>query len=90
MLLPEEEDEAVQAYLFQLDDSDVFAVTLSRSGSSLPGSGSLHWRCREEFLLGVHQPVPAPIDPEPILRGVRARGYFVWRLSHTEPFGTSQ
>jgi hypothetical protein len=38
---------------------------------------------REEFLLGVQEPVPAAISPEPVLRGIRAKGYYMWRSGYT-------
>ena len=28
---------------------------------------------------GLQEPVPAAISPEPILRGIRAKGYYIWR-----------
>jgi hypothetical protein len=89
MLPPDKEDEVLKAYLFQLDGTDKFAVTLSRSGSNLPPPCA-EWRLLNEFLLGAQEVVPIPISPEPILRGIRANGYFEWRMPHIEPFGTSQ
>lgn len=38
--------------------------------------------------MGVHEPVPAAIDPEPILRGLEAEGFFVWSANRTLPMGT--
>jgi hypothetical protein len=38
----------------------------------------------------VHEAVPASIDPEPILRGLKADGFFVWPANRTQPFGTAQ
>jgi len=84
------EDEAVQAYLFQFEDSDQFAVSLDRTGLNLPTRDGSRWRLRKEFLLGVQDPMPVPMNPEPVLRGIRVRGYFTWHLYHTAPFGTSQ
>jgi hypothetical protein len=67
--------ETLQAYLFQCDDNGLYA-----SGADLPrGPCAEGWRFKVAFRLGVHEPVPASIDPEPILRGIRARGYYVWR-----------
>ena len=37
------------------------------------------WQMCEEFQLGLRSPVPAPILPDPILKGISARGYYVWR-----------
>ena len=46
---------------------------------------------REEFQLGVQHPVPAAIAPEPILRGIAAQGYYIWRGGYEgQPKGTSQ
>jgi hypothetical protein len=89
MLPPDREDEAVTAYLFHREGCDEFAVTLDCSGSNLP-PGSSQWLLIREFPLGGREVLPIPISPEPILRGIRAHGYFEWRVPHMEPFGTSQ
>jgi hypothetical protein len=81
--------DAQQAYLFQCGDNGLFAVSLDASGENLPrGACAEGWRLKVAFLLGVREPVPASISPEPILRGVRAVGYYVWREGM--PHGTSQ
>jgi hypothetical protein len=37
------------------------------------------------------EPVPSAISPEPILRGIRAKGYYIWRGGNAnQPKGTSQ
>jgi hypothetical protein len=38
------------------------------------------WLLRQEFQLGVQEPVPAPIESEPIIRGINAKGYYIWRV----------
>ena len=49
------------------------------------------WILREEFQLSVQHPVPAAIAPEPILRGIAAQGYYIWRSGYAgRPKGTSQ
>ena len=81
--------DAQEAHLFQCGDNGLFAVTLDATGMNLPrGACAEGWRLKTSFLLGVREPVPASISPEPILRGVRAVGYYVWREGM--PHGTSQ
>jgi hypothetical protein len=56
-----------------------------------PGACAQGWILREEFQLSVQKPVPAAIAPEPILRGIDARGYYIWRSGYAgQPKGTSQ
>jgi hypothetical protein len=84
--------DARPAFLFQCGASDLWAVTLDESGATLPKSGSQdRWVLRTKFPLGVHEPVPVPIDPEPIIRGIGADGSYVWRQGNTsKTHGTSQ
>jgi hypothetical protein len=81
-------DDAQCAFLFESRDGELYGVALDRDGSSLPRDRD--WNFRQQYPLGVHEPAPIPIDPEPILRGVNAWGFFVWRKHRMEPFGTSQ
>jgi hypothetical protein len=84
--------DALTAHLFQCGDEQLFAVSLHASGSNIPRSSCTQgWVLREQFQLSVHGIVPAPIDPEPILRGIAAKGYYIWRAgSAAQPKGTSQ
>jgi hypothetical protein len=84
--------DARTAYLFQCGHSDTFAISVDHTGANLPiESCAQGWRLQREFPLGVHEPVPLPIDPEPVLRGIRAHGYFLWRNANTsKPQGTTQ
>ena len=78
-----------EAFLFRCDDNGLFAVSIDRLGSNLPcNSCPEGWRLERAFALGVQEPVPAPIPPEPILRGVRSVGYYIWREGVTH--GTTQ
>ena len=80
------------AYLFQCGNEQLFAVTLDKTGANLPRSSCTQgWLVRKEFRLGVQEPVPAAISPEPILRGITAKGYYIWRGGNAnQPKGTSQ
>jgi len=80
--------DAVQAYLFHGVDG-LYAVTLDPSGHNIPREACPKgWHFKTAFALGVHESVPAAIDPEPILRGIRGFGYYVWREG--QPHGTTQ
>ena len=73
-------DDATTAYLFQCGESDLFAVSHDKAGANIPRHECAEgWRLRKTFLLGVREPVPFEIEPEPILTGMAANGYFIWR-----------
>jgi hypothetical protein len=80
------------AYLFRCGDTDLYAISLDPQGRNIPVADCKYtWRLEASFRLGVHEPVPIAIDPEPILRGISAEGYFVCRQANTsKPHGTSQ
>jgi hypothetical protein len=70
--------DARAAYLFFCPFTNRYGVTLDKSGSNLPQQGcDAGWQLQAEFPLGIHEALPAPMDPEPILRGIRSVGYFV-------------
>jgi hypothetical protein len=74
--------EAPTAYLFQCrNDSALFAVSLDRDAGNIPVSTAWYggWRLRRELALGCDGPASTDIDPEPILRGLRNAGYYIWR-----------
>lgn len=78
-----------KAYLFAREGTYWLGVTLEPSGDLLPRDKG-PWTMKQAFWLGVHEPLPFEADPEPILRGLEAWGYFAWRQGHTCPFGTTQ
>ena len=79
------------AFLFECAESDLWAITLDESGAVLPKDKCREkWVLRQKFPLGVHEPVPVPIDPEPIIRAIDADGYFLWRRGAGQPHATSQ
>ena len=74
--------EAATAYLFQCrNDSGLFAVSLERNAGNIPLGTAWYagWRLRRELALGGGGPAPTDLDPEPILRGLRHAGYYIWR-----------
>jgi hypothetical protein len=81
--------ETQQAYLFQCDGNGLFAVSLDRSGANIPRGACVEgWRFRTPSCWASKRSCPRLIDPEPILRGIRAMGYYVWRQGI--PRGTTQ
>ena len=69
-----------QADLFECDDDNLFAVSIDPHGRNIPRNACPEgWHLKTGFLLGVHLPVPAEIDPKAILRGIRNAGYYIWR-----------
>ena len=73
-------DDAQTAYLFQCGDEELFAVSPDKAGKNIPRSSCTQgWFLRQEFRLGKQDPVPAAISPEPILRSIIAKGYYIWR-----------
>lgn len=90
MIGPALDDDARRAFLFETADGLYLAATLDRSGRNLPREDGQQWIMQTEFHLGVHEAVPAAIDPEPLLRGLKANGFFVWPANRTLPFGTAQ
>jgi hypothetical protein len=73
-------EDAQTAYLFQCDGEELFAVSPDKAGANIPRSSCTQgWILRQQFQLGVQEPVPADISPEPIRRGIIAKGYYIWR-----------
>ena len=77
------------AHLFRC--GPLLAVSLDPTGSNLPdGKCYEGWKRVADFPLGVREPVPAAMNPEPILRGIRVYGYYVWSEASARPTGTTQ
>jgi hypothetical protein len=82
-------DDTTTAFLFQCSNCDLFAVSHDQTGANVPTAECPDgWVLRNTFRLGVREPVPVAIEPEPILRGIVADGYFIWRAGRMH--GTSQ
>ena len=72
--------DAQTAYLFQCGDEDLFAVSADKAGANIPRSSCTQgWMFRHEFRLGTEDPMPAAIDSKSILRGIFAKGFYIWR-----------
>ena len=73
-------DDAQPTYLFQCGDEALCAVSPDKAGTNIPRSSCTKgWLLRQEFQLGRQGPVPAAIGPEPVLRGIIDKGYYIWR-----------
>ena len=73
-------DDAQTAYLFQCGDEELFAVSADKAGTNIPRSSCTQgWLLRQEFQLGRQDPVPTTISPEPVLRSITDKGYYIWR-----------
>lgn len=81
-------EDAREVFLFVSDDDRFYGVALEPEGLALPSSHG--WKFCQPFYLGVHEAMPVPIDPEPVLRGLAASEAFTWPTQRSQPFGTSQ
>jgi hypothetical protein len=87
---PAGDTDATQAYLFQCGDNGLYAVSNDPSGHNIPTNACKQgWRFTASFMLGVREAMPVAIAPEPILRGLRDVGYYIWREG-SNPHGTAQ
>ena len=87
---PAGDQDAIEAYLFRCADNGRHAISRDRSGGNLPkpdGGGA--WEFVQQVAVGVHEALPIPGDPEPVLRGLSDAGYYVWPQGNN-PHGTSQ
>lgn len=74
------------AFLFANSDDSLRAMTLDEAGSLLPETEC--WICLGPVALAVS--LPSIIPPEPAIRGIHERGYYVWKNAPLLTFGTSQ
>jgi hypothetical protein len=85
------DDDATIAYVFvNRTDPSMYAVSRNPEGGNLPTEGAAEgWVCEGKFALGVREAMPVHLAPEPVLRGLEADGYYIWR-EFSNPKGTSQ
>ena len=51
-----------------------------RPAITFPGPAARQgWLLRQKVQIDTQVPVPAAVGPEPILRGITDRGYYIWR-----------
>lgn len=79
-----------RAYLFETTDGRWFGVATDAEGTALPTDSGQNWLLKNEFQLGVQDAVLARIDPEPLIRGIKFAGFYVWPVNRIHPRGTNQ
>lgn len=73
--------DATTAYLFQCGSEQLFAVSPDKAGDVIPRSSCTQgWLLRQEFQLGSQEPVPSSVESKSIIRGINAKGYYIWRV----------
>jgi hypothetical protein len=76
--LPHGSSDGMPAFLFRA--GDMAAVSQDSSGANVPESGEGPWVMDKYFTLGVSHVGLLEINPEPVIRGINARGYYMWRV----------
>jgi hypothetical protein len=81
---------AQTAYLFLCLESGQYAILTDPEGADLPSEICLsRWRFVRSLSLEVQQPIPINIAPEPVIRALADRGYYLL-ATDGQPHGTSQ
>jgi hypothetical protein len=85
------EAQPVRAYLFHCTAArETHALTQDLTAANLPAGACLTgWVYDGEVRVSVSEPLPFRLSPEPVLRGLRAQGYFIWHDNHG-PSATTQ
>ena len=85
-----EADAEKPAYLFRCLESGHYAISTDPAGENLPGEICISgWRFMKSLSLEVQQPLPLNINPEPVIRALADRGYYLL-AADGQPHGTSQ
>ena len=80
--------DADQAFLFAENGTSRLAIT--RAPMELPESVA-GWTLVQSFTLGVQHVMPIDKDPEPVIRAIFSKGFYVWDSAVlAEPVGTGQ
>ena len=79
-----------RAYLFLCPESGHYAISTDPAGENLPGEICISgWRFVKSLSVEVQHPLPLNIDPEPVIRALADRGYYLLAADGL-PHGTSQ
>ncbi len=80
----------MNVHLFLCIDNGHYAVSRDGAGGNLPRDECAGgWQFVRTLVVEVDQPFPFAVDPEPILRALKADGYHILG-SDNAPHGTSQ
>jgi len=85
------DDEAQRAYLFRCEgDAELHAISLDVTARNIKTRQCLtSWVLEGEVVVGVHEALPLALSPEPVLRGLRHAGFYVWKAP-SGPHATTQ
>jgi hypothetical protein len=84
----EEELGGRPAFLFR--SGTLYGVTLDAAGANLPLQGE-PWALEQYVTLGVRNVGLPNMNPEPVIRGIAANGFYIWDGANRTPtFGTGQ
>ena len=73
--MAESDDDVDQAFLFAERATTRKAIT--RKPLQLPISDT-GWELVQTFALGVQHIMPVDMDPEPVIKGILADGFYMW------------
>ena len=84
------EDEAQHAFLFRCaDDAKLRAISTDPTARNITTRQCLTgWVAEGEIIVGVQEALPLALNPEPVLRGLRNSGFYVWKAP--APTATTQ
>jgi len=85
------DEDAQQAYLFHCaSEPDLRAISVDpEAGNIATHQCATGWVRDQELRVGVQEALPVALSPEPVLRGLRKDGFFVWREG-SNPKSTTQ
>ena len=73
---------ALSIFVFQCGDTDLYALTLYRSGDNLPAEEcEASWIYRAKLLMTRQSLETLPLDPEAAIADLKEHGFFLARFS---------